>query len=92
MEVIYHRLIKILNFTFPNTLFAGQTYKHLGCYKDGTPYDLQGNEVTFATLTLNDCAKECRNGGYPYAGLQEGMKCICGDTFGNYHKMAGECS
>ncbi|ELT91532.1 hypothetical protein CAPTEDRAFT_193207 [Capitella teleta] len=65
----------------------GANYVHLGCYKDSdisNGYDLRGKEVTFETLSLVSCLEQCGQSGYPYAALQEGQKCFCGDTYGAY--------
>ena len=74
-------------------VLTAQTYEHLGCFTDRSPsseYDLQGKEVTLMTLTVAECVEKCRMNGYPYAGLQEGEKCFCGDMYGQYGLVSGQ--
>jgi len=61
---------------------AGQ-YMYLGCFEDSaTTPDVSGPRVTLPELTVDKCATQCRSSGYPYAALQMGTMCSCGNEYG----------
>jgi len=57
---------------------------YLGCFKDSdTGRDISGPQVTLPQLTVEKCATQCHTSGYPYAGLQMGTMCFCGESYGS---------
>ncbi|XP_066282938.1 beta-1,3-glucan-binding protein-like [Branchiostoma lanceolatum] len=60
---------------------------YLGCYRDGGSMDsrdLSGDNMTSADLTPKLCLDYCAEAGYTYAGVQYGVECFCGDSFGQF--------
>ncbi|KAF6802217.1 hypothetical protein CSOJ01_11758, partial [Colletotrichum sojae] len=45
-------------------------------------------------MTVQSCARFCRDGGYPFLGLQNSDTCLCGDkvAFNSYEDADAECS
>jgi len=64
---------------------ARQSFKHVGCYKDNAQArDLSFLALNSSTMTLQLCTTTCLSHDYRYAGVQEGNRCYCGQTFGKY--------
>jgi len=62
-----------------------QSFKHLGCYVDNpSARDLPHLALNSTSMTLQLCTDTCLSLGYRYAGIQEGNRCYCGQTFGKY--------
>ncbi|CAH1261309.1 KREMEN2 [Branchiostoma lanceolatum] len=60
---------------------------YLGCYRDGGSMDsrdLSGDNMTSADLTPKLCLDYCAEAGYTYAGVQYGVECFCGNSFGQF--------
>jgi hypothetical protein len=57
---------------------------YIGCYKDIQPFDLDGYLEAGSTTTPERCIATCRAKGFPYAGLQDGKSCLCGNSYGRY--------
>jgi len=62
-----------------------RTYMYLGCFKDSnTALDISGPQFTLqGDLTVEKCTTQCQSNGYPYAGLQMGSTCFCGNSYGS---------
>uniref|UniRef100_A0A8C5QER3 Kringle-containing protein marking the eye and the nose n=1 Tax=Leptobrachium leishanense TaxID=445787 RepID=A0A8C5QER3_9ANUR len=53
---------------------------YIGCFLDfGSPPALPGASATSAKLTVQTCIRFCRRRGYPFAGLEAGYACFCGN-------------
>lgn len=52
--------------------------------------DLGGKVSTLSQLSVASCAQLCAQNGYPYAGIQEGINCFCGDSYGQYGASSGK--
>ncbi|KAJ8022124.1 WSC domain-containing protein 2 [Holothuria leucospilota] len=68
---------------------------YIGCYEDQSTRALSGDTYSDSSgMTIQTCIDFCRELDYPYAGLQAGSSCFCGDD--NYDvynvKSDGECS
>ena len=70
---------------------------YIGCYGDNDGNrdlndvisdDEQASDVDDAAatdvMTVDACIEQCRANGSPYAGLQAGSTCHCGQTYGRY--------
>ena len=64
----------------------------IGCYKDDKALDdnfrlvqprALGYEIQHFS-SKQDCVDQCADRGFPYAGLQNGDLCFCGNTFDKY--------
>ncbi|XP_067937140.1 xylosyltransferase oxt-like [Watersipora subatra] len=70
-------------------LKEGGAGEYIGCYKDDPrKRDLSG--PTAASSTDNSpiyCRNLCLASGYRYAGVQYGVECFCGNTYGKYEKL-----
>ncbi|CAH1781717.1 unnamed protein product [Owenia fusiformis] len=72
-------LILLINIGNTFIIFKGvSAYKHLGCY----PSTVQSHDATRsnANMTVDTGVEECRDRGYPFAGLQ-GAKSYCSDIY-----------
>lgn len=70
--------------------------EYLGCWVDSNaPFDM-GPYWTRAGGNSNSvdwCVAHCRSQGFRYAGLQYGVSCMCGDTYGSQGRASErECS
>lgn len=58
----------------------------VGCYSEGpfgrTLYWRQ-DDVDEANLDVNECLSACRDEGYPFAGVEFGRECYCGNVLAN---------
>jgi len=74
-------------------LSTASAAKYLGCYKDRfSPNDRDfGDGWLFIEDDLMSpaiCEARCARGQYKYFGLQYGMECWCGNSYGRYERMA----
>jgi hypothetical protein len=66
--------------------------KYIGCFRDtNRPFDLDGSLTQGASNTPEQCIQTCRQKGFPYAGVQNGQSCLCGNTYGRY-AQASNCN
>ena len=64
---------------------------YLGCYKDSeTSRDVNGALVTLTPMTVEKCATQCQSSGYPYAAMQLGDMCFCGNSYGSLGLTVGK--
>jgi len=59
----------------------------IGCYADNPDRDLPYNfyrDEPPGGNTQQFCAMHCYDGGYLYAGAQNGVQCYCGNSYGRY--------
>jgi glucan endo-1,3-alpha-glucosidase len=56
----------------------------VGCFADEATRDLTGPSQSTATQTPQECKQWCGRQGFPYAGLQYGSYCFCGDSIARY--------
>ncbi|KAH9505703.1 hypothetical protein Btru_055548, partial [Bulinus truncatus] len=66
----------------------------LGCYSDEiSDPDLPYVPIqdSFASVSPASCVAHCYRQGYHYAGVENGTKCSCGNTYGMYGK-SDDCS
>ena len=68
---------------------SSQPIRYLGCFRDTDDfkkggYDLDGYLTRSASNTPENCAAQCRQRGFRFAGLQDGQSCLCGNTYGRY--------
>lgn len=70
---------------------------YIGCFRDkGDPSgtrgrDLDGLAVSHSTMSVGQCIDLCSKKGFPYAGVQYGSWCFCGDSYGKFGK-ADNCN
>ena len=62
--------------------------RYKGCFKDNAnnrdlPYDLE-NFQPLAVISIDKCVSSCSEKYFRYAGLQNGTKCFCGNSYGRY--------
>jgi hypothetical protein len=58
---------------------------YLGCFNDpNNPFDLDGYLERSAANTPQSCVATCYNQGFPFAGVQYGQSCLCGNSYGNF--------
>lgn len=58
--------------------------EYLGCFLDTSDLDLNGHLTRSAQNTPQHCVATCAGLGYPYAAVQYGESCLCGDAYGRY--------
>ena len=79
---------------------------YIGCYTDSAQArdlddelvsdDDADDQVTAdeddddATMTVDACIEQCRANGSPYAGLQGGLTCHCGQSYGRHGLAAAD--
>lgn len=60
-------------------------YDSVGCYSEGpngrTLY-WRNDDVDESSLDVNECLTACRNEGFPFAGVEFGRECYCGNVLG----------
>jgi len=60
-------------------------WSYVGCYQsNAASQDLPYYAGTDTSMTIDNCAQNCAQMGYMYAGLQQGTLCYCGNSFGAY--------
>jgi hypothetical protein len=64
---------------------------YLGCYMDGQTRDLPYEAYASVYNTIQVCVEACTYHGYLYAGLQDGIQCYCGNSYGG-QGPAGNCT
>tara|TARA_B100000609_G_C17221951_1_gene440769 strand:- start:1255 stop:3522 length:2268 start_codon:yes stop_codon:yes gene_type:complete len=65
---------------------------YVGCYLDKPQRDLSAHLAGYRH-TPASCIKVCAKRGFPFAGVQDGGQCFCGNRYGKYGKRSGrECS
>jgi hypothetical protein len=65
-------------------------FASLGCYSDNPGgRDLNGASLTTATNTPSQCIAYCEGLGFPYAAVEFGSQCFCGNTYGSYGTSSG---
>jgi hypothetical protein len=57
---------------------------YLGCFRDTSDFDLNGNLERSRSNTPQRCIENCRRRGFPLAAVQYGESCLCGDSYGLY--------
>ncbi|TGO23411.1 hypothetical protein BPAE_0133g00090 [Botrytis paeoniae] len=74
--------------TFPtvdNTTISD--YQPMGCYSDlgpnGRTLAWKQDQIPDADLTIEACLHACKEGGYPFAGVEYSQECYCGVVLGN---------
>jgi len=70
---------------------AGNAAGFLGCYRDTSNRDLAGFQFRDARMTVGRCVSACAGKGLPYAGVQFGQYCFCGQSYGR-HGRSNQCS
>jgi len=60
---------------------------YLGCFKDESRRDLKEKEWSDGKMTPEKCVSSCREEGFPYAGVQYGSYCFCGNRYGKYGQI-----
>ncbi|XP_014676753.1 PREDICTED: putative tyrosine-protein kinase Wsck [Priapulus caudatus] len=77
-------------------LIASGQASFIGCFQDrADDRDLSYAAFTDLTqMTVYKCVKACADYGSKYAGLQAGVNCFCGNTFGRYSRATcnAQCS
>jgi hypothetical protein len=74
----------------PTTSAGGMRY--VGCFIDSTDRDLPELDKAIGGLSLEVCAAQCRELKAPYFGVQGGVQCRCGQSYGKYGKVSdSEC-
>lgn len=69
---------------------AAGTY--LGCFNDpNNPFDLDGYLERSGSNTPQGCVQTCYDQGFPFAGVQYGQSCLCGNSYGN-HGTSDRCN
>lgn len=66
-----------------------ETYKnnYIGCFIDTEKRDLNGVMEDFGNEnTVEKCVEYCAAMNYKYAGVQYGIQCFCGNSYGVYHR------
>mmetsp|Transcript_9923 Transcript_9923/g.23483 ORF Transcript_9923/g.23483 Transcript_9923/m.23483 type:complete len:343 (+) Transcript_9923:2179-3207(+) len=58
---------------------TSESYTYVGCYRDDATRVLP--IYTQITTSLDDCVKICRDSGFPYASMQQGFACFCGNQY-----------
>ncbi|XP_033642535.1 uncharacterized protein LOC117302661 [Asterias rubens] len=70
------------------------SYVYMGCFLDDGNRAMSADFYNPGTMDVETCVTYCRLRGHPYAGLQAGSQCFCGDE--NYDvyglRSDGECS
>uniref|UniRef100_A0A1I8G237 WSC domain-containing protein n=1 Tax=Macrostomum lignano TaxID=282301 RepID=A0A1I8G237_9PLAT len=67
---------------FPNV----EKFKALGCYKDNPKNRDLTQLVSSIIMSQEKCHKMCKRLGLKYFGVQNGMHCWCGSTYGKHGK------
>ena len=78
---------------------SAQTANYLGCFADnrsaaptGTSgRDLDGHAWNHGAMTVSACVNQCAQRGFPYAGVQYGSWCFCGNAH-NRHGPSTACT
>ena len=74
---------------------------YIGCFNDkGNAWGVEGRDLSgFMTessdMTIEKCIQMCSEKGFKYAGLQYGVQCFCGNSYGKYGESYScdyECS
>jgi hypothetical protein len=83
----------MLEGTEASTRFAAFDGKHkdeaetdarrLGCFKDARGARDMPKQVSDKASPVA-CVRECRKAGFKFAGIQEGRKCFCANSYGHY--------
>ncbi len=69
---------------------ANNKKNYIGCFKDkGNAWGVEGRDLSgFMTesedMTVEKCIQICSEKGFKYAGLQYGIQCFCGNSYGKY--------
>ena len=93
--MVFHKLVKqsfvFLPTQFFQTLFLDVAASYLGCYKDSSKRDLDGDFLNQGTsdersYTPASCVTACKGKGFVYAAVQDRGQCFCGDSYGKYGK------
>lgn len=56
----------------------------LGCFHDTNDFDLAGHLEAGTGNTPQRCVARCRSLGFAFAGVQNGLSCLCGNSYGRY--------
>ena len=67
---------------------GGGTGASLGCFRDMADFDLKGYLEQGQSNTVERCVQTCKEKGFAYAGVQYGMSCLCGNSYGKYGPAA----
>jgi hypothetical protein len=63
---------------------VNQYNTYLGCWGDGPNRDMPYFIIPDGAVTVEGCTAACGAAGYPYAGVQDGVQCDCGYSYGSY--------
>ncbi|PAA62140.1 hypothetical protein BOX15_Mlig025595g1 [Macrostomum lignano] len=78
-------------------------FAYLGCFVDGSPRDLNGlygvsrigpfgvgssTASNSTAMSREYCADVCSLGGFAYFGVQAGVQCFCGNSYGSHGAVA----
>ncbi|KAG7102362.1 WSC domain-containing protein like [Verticillium longisporum] len=74
--------------TFPATdAVTIENYVDTGCWTDhsqiGKSLSWPQDQLDKSVMTPSLCTEACRQGGFPYAGVEYGQECWCGAVMGN---------
>jgi hypothetical protein len=61
----------------------------VGCFADSQKRDLPYLAYESVYNTVQTCIAACTYHGYLYAGLQDGIQCYCGDSYGGQGPSGG---
>jgi len=61
---------------------------YIGCYVDSATRDLPSAPYSSNANTVEKCLYYCGVRHYSYAGLQYGVECLCGNSYGSQGKAA----
>ena len=70
--------------------YSNATSQYIGCFQDSgdpqglTDRDLSGFMTNSKDMTIEKCIQICSEKGFKYAGLQYGIQCFCGNSYGKY--------
>ncbi|CAJ1970366.1 unnamed protein product [Cylindrotheca closterium] len=65
----------------PNPTTSAPTSIYLGCYTDDEKRDM---DILFRrNMEVQECRDSCKDIGYPFAAIQEGSICFCGNSYGS---------
>jgi len=75
-----------------NSVYKAGDAGYLGCFADdstsSSTRDLSFQGLSSYSLTPDTCRKICTTLGYKYAGVQYGIECFCGNSYGRYGRLA----
>jgi hypothetical protein len=71
----------------PPLASPGARPRYLGCFIDSNDRDLPELHKAIGGLSLEVCAAQCRGINEQFFGVQEGVLCHCGRSYGRYGRV-----